>query len=82
VVGEQGAELIRNVAGATVVPRSGVDKAITDALGNAGGRGGGSVVLEVVNPGDEASQFVAMMIRRYVRVHGGGDVQTALGRNS
>jgi hypothetical protein len=38
VVGEQGAEIIRDAVGATVVPRSGVDKVITDALGQGGSR--------------------------------------------
>lgn len=37
VVGEQGAEVIRDAVGATVIPRSGVDKAITDAMSNSGG---------------------------------------------
>jgi hypothetical protein len=43
---------------------------------------GGGVVqvrLEFVGGGSEVEQFLAMMIKKYVRVTGGGDVQVALG---
>ena len=80
VVGEQGAEVIRESVGATVIPRSGVDKAITDAMGSA--RGAGPVTLEVRAAGDELSQLLAVIIKKYVRVVGGGSVQTAFGQGN
>jgi hypothetical protein len=44
--------------------------------------GGGKITLEVVSGGGaDFDQFMLMMIRRYVRVRGGGNVQTAFGRN-
>lgn len=81
IVGEQGAEVIRESAGASVIPRSGIDKAITDAMGSASG-GGVMPVLEIRAPGDELSQLLAMIIKKYVRVVGGGNVQTAFGQGS
>lgn len=81
IVGEQGAEVIRESVGATVVPRSGVDKAITDALGGPSrAQGMGRLVVDAAP--NAVSQFLAEMIKNYVRVVGGGNVQTAFGRNS
>lgn len=56
VVGEQGAELIRNAVGATVVPRSGVDKAITDAM-EGSGRGPAPSGLQLTFAGSVDSAF-------------------------
>lgn len=81
IVGEQGAEAIRDAAGATVTPRSGVDKVITDALAQSSG-GGGVARLEVSAAGDEVSQLLAFLIKKFVRVYGGGSVQTAFGGNN
>ena len=43
-------------------------------------RGGGTVRLEVSSGGSSAfDQFLVTMIRKYVKVRGGGDVQAAFG---
>ncbi|HWV08429.1 MAG TPA: hypothetical protein VN156_02720, partial [Pseudomonas sp.] len=44
-------------------------------------QGGGevSVRLEIVGGDSEAGQFLAMMLKKYVRITGGGNVQVALG---
>jgi phage-related protein len=46
------------------------------------GTGGGAVTLEVRSSGRAVDDFLAELIRRYVRVQGGGDVQVAFGRGS
>jgi len=43
--------------------------------------GGNSVSLEVTGGNSDFEQFMLKMIRKYVRVRGGGNVQTAFGRN-
>jgi hypothetical protein len=51
--------------------------------GRSGTRSGGSAglpVLEVRSSGTAVDDFIAELIRRYVRVKGGGNVQVALGR--
>ncbi|MFI6304269.1 hypothetical protein ACIBCH_20555 [Amycolatopsis thailandensis] len=48
-----------------------------------GGRpsgGGGAPVLVVQSSGNPLDDFIAELIRRYVRIKGGGNVQTAFGR--
>lgn len=58
IVGEQGAEVIRDAVGATVVPRSGVDKAITDAMAQGGGQGPPQA-LQMVFSGDLDTMFAS-----------------------
>ena len=50
-------------------------------LAEATQSGGGSVDvrLEWVGGNTEVGQFMAMMLKKYIRVTGGGDVQVALG---
>jgi hypothetical protein len=62
VVGEQGAELIRDQVGATVVPRSGVDKAITDALGSGGGSAPQSIDVRFAGNTDGALATAIMQL--------------------
>jgi hypothetical protein len=45
----------------------------------AAGVGGGPIVLEVRSGGSKVDDFLVEMLRKAVRVHGGGDVQIALG---
>jgi len=61
VVGEQGAEVIRDAVGATVVPRSGVDKAITDALGQGGGNSAPQAMQMVFTGNLDSGLAVAVM---------------------
>src|SRR6266568_3034154 len=45
----------------------------------ARGGGGGTVRLEIRTGGSSADEFLATMIKKYVKVRGGGDVQRAYG---
>ncbi|MFD5244993.1 hypothetical protein ACFWIW_10640 [Amycolatopsis sp. NPDC058340] len=59
-----------------------VGSAAASAQAARGGQrsGGGPVVLEVQSSGHPLDDFIAELIRRYVRVKGGGNVQAAFGR--
>ena len=43
-------------------------------------RGASNVNLTVSAPGNAAEAFIVEMLRRFVKVNGGGNVQRALGR--
>jgi hypothetical protein len=66
MVGENGPELafLGQGAGIAPLPRA----------------GGGNTILEIRSGGDDFSRMLAEMIKKYVRVSGGGNVQTAFGR--
>ena len=49
--------------------------------GTPAGRGAAAIQLEVVGGGGEFEAFMANFIRRFVRLRGGGSVQTAFGRS-
>jgi phage-related protein len=71
-VGEYGRELVRLPFGSQVYPHSQSFPA---------GAGGGRLVLEIRSGGNSTfEQFMLEMFRRFVVVHGGGDVQVAFGR--
>lgn len=76
MVGERGRELIKVPGGATVYPAGASAQMV------AGGARAGVVVHLQVDPAGASAfdQFMVKMIREYVRVKGGGDVQTAFGR--
>ena len=77
MVGELGRELVKLPGGSTVYPH-GASNAMV-----AGGASGPAVVqLEVSSAGSTAfEQFMVSSIRNWVRVKGGGNVQSAFGRN-
>jgi len=75
-VGEYGKELVRLPFGSAVMPHGDSER-----RAGAAASGGRLITLEVVANEAAVSQLFAEMIRKYVRVKGGGDVQIALGRS-
>jgi hypothetical protein len=74
IMNEQGPEAVRLPQGSMVYPAG-------TTRGMGGGGGPVLVQLEVVGGGgSEFESFMLEMMRRFVRVKGGGNVQTALGR--
>jgi len=73
--GEHGPELIDAAPGSTVHTASDSRRMMAEA--NTGGDM--RVVLEVTSSGSPIDDFVTEIIRRVVRIRGGGDVQQALG---
>ncbi|MEV0382890.1 hypothetical protein [Nonomuraea sp. NPDC050643] len=76
LVGERGPELVRLPFGSQVTSAN----QTAAALAAGGGSGTLTVVLEVRGGQSEFDRFMAAWIRRFVRVKGGGSVQTAFGR--
>lgn len=74
-IDERGPE-IRRLPNGTMIYPAGQSAGMAAKM--AGGFG--VVRLEVVGGGSEFERFMAEFIRRFVRVKGGGDVQTAFGR--
>jgi len=78
-VGETGPELLELSGGTARVHPAGNSTRMAAQGGSSGGRG---AVLVVGAPGGDRFQDLFIeMIRNFVRVQGGGDVQTALGRS-
>lgn len=76
MVGEQGRELVRLPAGSQVFSHPDTER----MLSQRGGGGGGTIKLVVVPGGQtEFERLLALIIRRFVRVYGQGNVQTAFG---
>lgn len=77
-VGERGRELVRLPLGSTVIPHGG-----SENMAAAGMREGGDGVTTLVVEATESavSQWLAEMIRKFVRAKGGGNVQIAFGKN-
>ena len=71
MVGEQGRELVRLPPGSQVYPNGTTESMMSG--------GGGVIRLEVTGGQGDFQQFMAKMIKEYVRVTGGGNVQTAYG---
>lgn len=79
LMNEQGPEIVNLPNGSMVIP-SGMSENLRRGSGLTGAAGGGqTVVLEVRSSGSPVDDFLAELIRRYVRVQGGGDVQAAFG---
>ena len=53
-----------------------------EALSRPGGGGGQAITLEFAGGGSDLEQLLFQIIRKTVRVRGGGNVQTAFGRGS
>lgn len=78
--GENGPELVDLPAGTTVHSAGDSQRMMKQAMSGGGTSGDIRLMVDVPNDND-ASQFLAMMLSKYVRVMGGGNVQAALGRN-
>lgn len=72
MVGEHGRELVRLPTGSQVYPNGATEAAQS-------GGGGGAIQLQVTGGQSDFEQFMVKMIKQYVRVHGGKNVQTAFG---
>jgi hypothetical protein len=80
MVGELGPEMVRLPQGSQVYPHG-----VTPGYASQGGGGGSdiSVSLQVSSRGQSSfEKFMLEMIRNFVRVKGGGDVQKAFGKSS
>lgn len=79
-VGEMGEEMVKLPPGTQVMPHSASDGPSGPAgVTGGGGSGAQRITLEVVSGGTPVQDFLAELIRNYVRVYGGGDVQAAFG---
>ena len=74
VVGENGPELLDAPAGSNVIPAG-----TTRSMLSGGGGGGGELTLKIESGGSAMDDLLVEIIRKAVRVVGGGNVQRALG---
>jgi TP901 family phage tail tape measure protein len=74
-INEQGSELVRLPNGSTVIPHANSEQMLANSASSQ------PMILEIHSSGSAVDDMLLEILRKAVRVKGGGNVQLALGRN-